>query len=701
MKKRILSAALLMGAIAANAQVGIGVKEPNLSAELTIEAPNRGLLIPNVKLSGALDIKTISNGNVESLLVFNTNTTDLKGKEKVNNLTPGYHYWDGKRWARLTAEQDIPQIVVNHFQDILNLDEGSVTNLIKAIFKGKLSLDGGLEFKDKNSAAANLLLANAGIQIADGGVTPQKIKEGKPGEVLVTDANGKVKWVKGKDAVVEKLVKDNETITTLVDNGDGTITYTNEAGKKVTVDLAKGPKGDKGEDGKSAKVVDNQDGTVTITDGNGGTAIVKNGKDGISVTTVVEKDGTITVKEGEKVIGTIVNGKDGKSVTVVDNQDGTVTITDGNGGTATVKNGKDGKDGISVTTVVEKDGTITVKEGEKVIGTIVNGKDGKSVTVVDNQDGTVTITDGNGGTATVKNGVDGKSVTGVKNDNGSVTITDADGKEIATIVNGKDGKDGVDGKSVTGVKNDDGSVTITDADGKEITTIVNGTNGKDGVDGKSVKGVKNDDGSVTITDADGKEIATIVNGTNGKDGIGGKTIAGDNIKITGEGTEEKPYIVNAKVPVVKPADGTANNSNVIVTEVNGENGKEYTVDVKAAMPKVFYMPPVMFDTSSKHNVEQTRNLYEEYVAMFGGSGVVVDTPIDGTRPAMVKSDVNATIPVYEQKDLNFFVPYYDPAVFSGVSVDEDGVLTYTVKKKAKYGAFMTVVFVVKDQKDIK
>src|SRR5699024_11386381 len=35
----------------------------------------------------------------------------------------------------------------------------------------------------------------------------------------------------------EDIVQDNETITTLVDNGDGTYTYTNEAGDTFVIDV--------------------------------------------------------------------------------------------------------------------------------------------------------------------------------------------------------------------------------------------------------------------------------------------------------------------------------------------------------------------------------------------------------------------------------------------------------------------------------
>ncbi|MGS4344882.1 beta strand repeat-containing protein [Myroides odoratus] len=127
MKKRLIPIALVMGAISANAQVGIGTPTPNKSAELTIQADRRGLLIPNVSLLDTKDSKTIEFGNVNSLLVWNTAT--------VKDVTPGYYYWFVDKWERLTADSDIPAIVVNNFENILNMDGDKVTNLIKNIVR--------------------------------------------------------------------------------------------------------------------------------------------------------------------------------------------------------------------------------------------------------------------------------------------------------------------------------------------------------------------------------------------------------------------------------------------------------------------------------------------------------------------------------------------------------------------------------------
>ncbi|MBB1141014.1 hypothetical protein H4K33_16170, partial [Myroides sp. WP-1] len=127
MKKRLIPIALVMGAISANAQVGIGTSTPNKSAELTVEAKDRGLLIPNVSLENTKDTKRITSGNVNSLLVFNTTNNAV--------IKPGYYYWYVDKWERLTADSDIPAIVVNNFENILNMDGDKVTNLIKNIVR--------------------------------------------------------------------------------------------------------------------------------------------------------------------------------------------------------------------------------------------------------------------------------------------------------------------------------------------------------------------------------------------------------------------------------------------------------------------------------------------------------------------------------------------------------------------------------------
>ena len=66
-------------------QVGVGTSLPNKSSELDVVSSDKGILIPRVSLTSTIDAITITNGNVNSLLVFN--------KQTIADITPGYYYW--------------------------------------------------------------------------------------------------------------------------------------------------------------------------------------------------------------------------------------------------------------------------------------------------------------------------------------------------------------------------------------------------------------------------------------------------------------------------------------------------------------------------------------------------------------------------------------------------------------------------------
>ncbi len=95
MKIKILLAALLFSATTFS-QVSIGSALPNPSANLDITAidVDGGLLIPRVNLLNTTDASTISNGNVNSLLVFNEATQA--------DVTPGFYYWFVDKWERVS-----------------------------------------------------------------------------------------------------------------------------------------------------------------------------------------------------------------------------------------------------------------------------------------------------------------------------------------------------------------------------------------------------------------------------------------------------------------------------------------------------------------------------------------------------------------------------------------------------------------------
>jgi len=82
MKKLLLIfSALIFSVNVVNAQLGVGTPLPAASSQLDVVSTNKGILIPRVSLTGTTDATTISNGNVNSLLIFNTQTTSIEHKK--------------------------------------------------------------------------------------------------------------------------------------------------------------------------------------------------------------------------------------------------------------------------------------------------------------------------------------------------------------------------------------------------------------------------------------------------------------------------------------------------------------------------------------------------------------------------------------------------------------------------------------------
>lgn len=103
--------------------------------------------------------------------------------------------------------------------------------------------------------------------------------------------------------------------------------------------------------------------------------------------------------------------------------------------------------------------------------------------------------------------------------------------------------------------------------------------------------------------------------------------------------------------------------------------------VKAVMPKFFYMPSVVFDISVIGTY--SRNLYNEYINQFGTPPIKSTGAVEG-------------IPTLLASQLEYYVTYYDTNIFENLSIDQNGVLTYRVKNSsASEKTFMNIVFVVK------
>lgn len=194
MKKLLLFLSLITGNLL-YAQVGIGTDMPNPSSQLEIVSSNRGVLIPQVRLTGITDQTTITAGNLESLLVYNTSTNAT--------VTPGYYYWFKNSWHRFLTEADLPDYRV--FWDV-------VTNQFNYIdANGAVQL---INISDLETLTYLGLNAN--------------------GHTLeYSDENGTIKSIN-----LATVIKNFETLTVIVNNGDGTFTYTDEQGSGTIIDIA-------------------------------------------------------------------------------------------------------------------------------------------------------------------------------------------------------------------------------------------------------------------------------------------------------------------------------------------------------------------------------------------------------------------------------------------------------------------------------
>lgn len=136
MKKKLLVMLLVLGT-ATYAQVGVGTLVPNTSTMLDVVAANKGIMIPRIQLKNTTDVTTISTGNVESLLVYNT--------QLIADVKPGYYYWANNKWNKIISIDDVvapsagSKLVDNGDGTFTHTNEKGVSTLIDvpAVVKAK------------------------------------------------------------------------------------------------------------------------------------------------------------------------------------------------------------------------------------------------------------------------------------------------------------------------------------------------------------------------------------------------------------------------------------------------------------------------------------------------------------------------------------------------------------------------------------
>lgn len=297
-----------------------------------------------------------------------------------------------------------------------------------------------------------------------------------------------------------------QTVTTLVDNGDGTFTYTSEDNSITTVDYNLNE--------TITLLQDNGDGSFSYTNENGDvttytvpetiTNLNYNAGTGeISYTNEAGSTVTFSINNNTSVVTPTVTGKiiathndgDGNTVniqetvtTFVDNGNGTYTYTNENGVTTTTT-----APGQETVTTLSDNGndTFTYTSENGTVTTVDYGFTETVTTLVDNLDNTYTYTNENGVAVTFD--TSGETITTfVDNGNGSFTYTSEDGT-VTTIP-------APTPETVTTlVNNGNGTFTYTNENG--VTTLVNF--------GETITSlVNNGDGTYTYTNEDA--VSTVI-----------------------------------------------------------------------------------------------------------------------------------------------------------------------------------------------
>ncbi|MDR1357622.1 MAG: hypothetical protein LBJ58_08140 [Tannerellaceae bacterium] len=93
-KKKLLLQSIVLIAINASAQVGIGTRQPDVAAMLDVVSSDKGVLIPRVLLKSVDCDLDGTPGQPTGLLVYH------KGN---NVLSGGFYFWNGKEWKYLES----------------------------------------------------------------------------------------------------------------------------------------------------------------------------------------------------------------------------------------------------------------------------------------------------------------------------------------------------------------------------------------------------------------------------------------------------------------------------------------------------------------------------------------------------------------------------------------------------------------------
>lgn len=308
MKKITLLAALLGSAYFANAQVGIGTPAPEEASMLHIKSANKGVIIPNVPLKSTTDTSTVEGNEVNSLLVYNT-TVDTSTTS--TSVTPGFYYWLNDEWQRITTKAELVEQI--------NKMGGNVGYTT-------------VEIPVAQNPGGGIIPAESFYRIDEDGVkhalNNASLVDNTDGTYTFTAVNGDSTTINVPASVIENIQNiltdsttinvDSNTFTTVqeylqyvINNGEGNVGYTEDAiaadnNNGVLIPANSFYRVDS--DGVKQVItfpnlIDNNNGTYTFTDVNGDTttinipaSVVNNFTEILGDTTTYNNE-VVTIKE--------------------------------------------------------------------------------------------------------------------------------------------------------------------------------------------------------------------------------------------------------------------------------------------------------------------------------------------------------------------------------------------------------------------
>nr|WP_299383889.1 hypothetical protein [Allomuricauda sp.] len=184
--------------------------------------------------------------------------------------------------------------------------------------------------------------------------------------------------------------------------------------------------------------------------------------------------------------------------------------------------------------------------------------------------------------------------------------------------------------------------------------------------------------TIDIRDADSdpnNEIELPTGGTNGQilstDGSGGYSWVDDQ-------DDQDASEVDLVTPVDMDEAGETSPTN----ETTVEEAIQAIAPITSKAARIFYPPSIAVPASSV-GAGTPIDLHAAYVAQYGS-------------PAVKSPSAPNGIPTYAANELYYYITYYDTTVFSGVSVTDAGIMSFTVDAvPTGYNSLINVVFVVK------